>query len=226
MQSGITFKVYPPGEIRGWHETSGTTEVNIDSGETQADDRADMSDCEHSRLYKMPFEFAESIYNDLETGKAKLEAPNSYNLFLKGPIRHRAKRWNAADGQDLDKPFGMMVNVTGAASDPLVHAAANIDYDVSFAVGVDPSNARVIVACVGFVDDFPAYECYAKFADTTQTLFTLPPPKGNTVVDLLGGPTRAVTGAVSFEARCKVMNTPPDPAQSQELLNTLLGHGP
>jgi len=226
MQSGVAFKLYPPGDIRGWHETSGTTEVNIDSGETQDTDMADMSDCKTSRLYKMPFEFAESIYNDLETGKASLEAPNSYNLFLQGPIRHRAKRWNPADSQDLTKPFGMMVNVSGSASDPLVHMAANIDYDISFAVGVDPSNARVIVACVGFIDSYPAYECYARYADTTQTLFTLPPPKGNTVVDLLGGPTRAVTAATSFEARCRIPNKPPNPAQLQELMNTLLGHGP
>ena len=76
-----------------------------------------------------------------------------------------------------------------AAGDPLVGMAADIDYKGTLILtmrGAGPT-AKVIVDFEGMVDNFPAYECYATLNGTTNKLFQMPPPAGNTVADLLGG---------------------------------------
>jgi len=95
------------------------------------------------------------------------------------------------------------VDVSGAASDPLVSAAAKITYEGRFIVTLQPASSgagRTIVAFSGKIDVFPAFEAYAQLGGVTKMLFTSPPPPGNTVVDLAKhfGPTRPVAGSVTF----------------------------
>lgn len=192
MQSHITISL-PGGQVSGIHQTSGTTEVNTESGETRDNQDADMSDCQHSSSYAVPYALAQSLYekrNSFSVGQL-----NNFTLMLKGPIRHRAGPWG---GTNPESKYALMVNVKGAASDPCVRHAANIDYDVSFVVGVNQETQSMIVACLGFIDDFPAYEVYAKYLGETKTLCNVPPPPGNTVVNLLGDASRSLTCAAMF----------------------------
>ena len=97
----------------------------------------------------------------------------------------------------------LSIEVKGAASDPLVSAAANITYEGTFTVTLQPVRTgpgRTIVSFSGKIDVFPAFEAYAQFGGATKTLFTSPPPPGNTVVDLAKhrGPTRPVAGSATF----------------------------
>jgi len=197
MQSFITI-ILPTGQVSGLHQTSGTTEVNMETGETRDNADADMSDCQHSPAYDVGYGVAESLYsrrNMLRYGPD----PKGYLNFsvfigLKAS-RQMSKLWHY---NPSESKFGLMVNVKGAASDPCVRHAADIDYDVSFFVDVDKEVGRVSVACLGLIDDFPAFEAYAKYLGETHTLFNVPPPPGNTVVDLLGSANRAVAGVAMF----------------------------
>ena len=92
----------------------------------------------------------------------------------------------------------MKVFVEGAAGDPLVSAAADIDYEGWFTLRLDSAAKQLTVEFEGKIDAFPAFECYALFHNVTKPLFTIPPPPGNTVSNLLGGPNRNVRGSVSF----------------------------
>ncbi len=51
---------------------------------------------------------------------------------------------------------------------PLVYLAADIDYDVLFVVAVDGPGSGVLVAVLGYIDAFPAFEAYTKFNDVTK----------------------------------------------------------
>jgi outer membrane protein OmpA-like peptidoglycan-associated protein len=94
--------------------------------------------------------------------------------------------------------FTITMDYVGAASDPCVNLAADIDYKGSIGIFCVPSASIVEVVVSGFVDAFPAFEMYASLGGTTRTLFTLSPPPGNTVVDLLGGASTPVVGRARF----------------------------
>ncbi|MEM6757841.1 MAG: hypothetical protein AAF601_00030 [Pseudomonadota bacterium] len=86
-----------------------------------------------------------------------------------------------------------------AAGDPLVSAAADIDYNGTLTVEVDTASGRALgCSFTGKIDAFPAYEAYAIYHNRTHTLFTNSPPKGNTVTNLLGGANRTISGSVRF----------------------------
>jgi hypothetical protein len=193
MQSLISCEVSPPRDLRGLHQTSGTTEVNIDSGATQRNEDADMSRCHHSQFYSVGYDLPFLVYRDQGTPKGE-----ALTHLLSGRIRDGAKpfTWTAPEARS-----GLMVNVTGAASDPLVHGAPDIDYDVSFVIGIDQNANSLIVGCLGFVDAFPAFESYTSYFGETKTLFILPPPPGNTPLNLIGGANRSVVAAVKFDLR-------------------------
>jgi hypothetical protein len=92
-----------------------------------------------------------------------------------------------------------VITLHAAASDPLVSAAADIDYRGTFEVTVfSRSPYRVAVAFDGFLDEFPAFECYAALGVFKKPLFRIAPPAGNTVTELPGGATRPVVGHVVF----------------------------
>ena len=188
MQSYITISL-PGGQVSGVHQTSGTTEVNTETGETRDNEDADMSDCRHSPAYSLPYDFAQLIYE----WRDKL-SPTELRFFSR-----RLASLNLSQARDPSEPqLAYLINVVGSASDPCVYAAANIDYDVHFVIRVDQVTHSVSVTCVGLIDDFPAFEAYAKYLGETKTLFNVPPPPGNTVVDLLGAADRPIIGATTF----------------------------
>ena len=130
------------------HESTGTTEVDMDIGSQLGFGVADMSRCSWSLA----------------------EDSSSIRLIVKG-----------------------------AAADPLVSAAADIDYEGTFTITEDdPSQGAVTVKFSGKIDEFPAFECYARMNGMTKKLFTAPPPPGNTVMSLPGPANRPITGNVTF----------------------------
>jgi hypothetical protein len=90
----------------------------------------------------------------------------------------------------------LSLRLVAAAGDPLVWAAADIDYEGTFTITT--SGAGVIVNFDGKIDAFPAYDAYASYNGVTKSLFTIPPPPGNTVINLLGPANRPITGRAVF----------------------------
>ncbi len=90
------------------------------------------------------------------------------------------------------------VDIFGAGTDPLVNFAAEINYGGTFQVVVDDASKEVTVNFSGKIDDFPAFEAYAMCNGRVNNLFEAEPPKGNTVMNLLGGAKRPVVGSAMF----------------------------
>ncbi len=91
--------------------------------------------------------------------------------------------------------------LSAGAGDPLVGMAADIDYKGTLIVTVHRIGTKinsVVVDFEGKIDSFPAFECHASMNGVVKTLFTKAPPSGNTVTDLLGGPTTPVSGRATF----------------------------
>jgi hypothetical protein len=173
MQSWIEITVAPhPGIVNSGHRSSGTTEVYIDTGEQRGFDRADMSRCSFTPLRTEPPAIRGGTYRTPLLG-----IPLSVEYPVSGDPIHK-------------------VELSAAAGDPLVSAAADIDYKGT--ISVQMSATRCHVSFDGFIDDFPAYDCYAQVGGVTKLLFKVPPPKGNSVTDLLGGPSRRVMGRAAF----------------------------
>jgi hypothetical protein len=145
--------------LQGWsikqqtHTSSGTTEVDLKTGEQLDFDTADMSRCSFS-------------------GLAAVNVPG-----------------NIAVSQ--------MLYIKGAAADPLVSAAADIDYTGSFKLTFVNSSSITIDYDLK-IDTFPAFEGYVQFGDSPATLFTVPPPHGNTVAGLPGDANRPLKGSMTF----------------------------
>ncbi len=154
------------------HETSGTVEVDMDTGQTLGRSNADLTAC---RFLPM-----------VRRNRARHRTQGRL-LFLRAPVMV-----NMAGRVEYE----YLLSVRGAASDPLVSASADIDYDGTFVIL--PTRRVVFVDFVGSIDAFPAFEAYARLGNVTKTLFRSAPPAGNTVVDLLGGASRPVRGFTSF----------------------------
>ena len=90
----------------------------------------------------------------------------------------------------------LTLNREAAASDPLVSAAADIDYEGM--VVVSPVITGLSVTFGGKIDTFPAFEAYASLNGETKQLFQAPPPSGNTVTALPGRANRPIRGIVAF----------------------------
>ena len=110
----------------------------------------------------------------------------------------------------LSGNFFIKISVVGAASDPCVNLAADIDYMGEISVFCAPRGGVVEVSFNGSIDSFPAFEMYASLNGVTRTLFRVPPPKGNTVADLLGGTNTPVTGIARFSL-CRFSGVTPTP---------------
>lgn len=215
MQSLAWFDLSPARLHSVDHTTSGTVEANINSGDTQLMGMADMSDCSNSGLLEvgsMPVIGWGDTFDTLDrvtkeqphepgTGRGSYD-PDAFigymDLNSYADARRAQQRWVRTPPPSLNDRYAMMVHITGEASDPLVYLAANIDYDFLFMVGVDGPNNRVLVGMFGLIDDFPAYEAYARLNGVTKTLFNIPPPPGNTVTNLLGDADRLVAAVISF----------------------------
>jgi outer membrane protein OmpA-like peptidoglycan-associated protein len=110
----------------------------------------------------------------------------------------RFSNFNVAHSMNPPGSYTISLDYTGAASDPCVNLAADIDYKGTIRIFCNPVRQSVEVSVSGFVDAFPAFEMYASLGGTTHTLFTLAPPPGNTVIDLLGGASTPVAGRAQF----------------------------
>jgi hypothetical protein len=139
--------------FNGEHRTSGTTEVDIDTGARLDFGRADMTRC----------------------------------------------TWTGGAVPELDPgaTFTQIFRLKAAAFDPLVSAAADIDYEATFTLTSSPSADGDVVQIDWEVtlDAFPAFEGYVERDGEVTTLFTVPPPDGNTVQDLLGDANRVFSGS-------------------------------
>jgi hypothetical protein len=101
---------------------------------------------------------------------------------------------------DLLMPWNSItkLSVEGAASDPCVNLAADVDYKGNFEIVYSARRGIVVVEFGGLTDSFPAFEMYASLNGITKTLFRVPPPPGNTVVNLLGRASNPVAGRAIF----------------------------
>ena len=102
----------------------------------------------------------------------------------------------------LSGNFFITLSVKGAASDPCVNLAADIDYGGEISIFCSPRGGVVEVSFNGKIDSFPAFEMYAALNGVTKTLFRVPPPPGNTVASLVGGASTPITGRARF-ASCR-----------------------
>ena len=169
MQSLAVVQLSPAATVTTTsHTSTGTTQVNMDSGDSTGFRKADMTRC---------------VFGTILT-----QAPVSgYSPSFQTPQFPRAPF----------TPGVVTLTIKGAANDPLVSASADIDYVGTFTFKLDGSGG-LTVEFDGEIDAFPAFECYAQCNNTTKTLFTAPPPSGNTVVNLLGSANRPMKGSVSF----------------------------
>jgi hypothetical protein len=190
VQSIVSFSMAHIGVVSGQHSTSGTTALRFDDGNTYDRRDADLSRCSISNVYSVDYDFISSVYtyrNDpvlIQKYMDRISFAGHPRSF--GPARL------------VETKQGLAVHVVGMASDPLVNLAADVNYDVYFLVGVDLKAETIIVACLGVVDAFPAFECYTSYLGSTMELFTQPSPPGNTAIDLLGEADTPVSGAVMF----------------------------
>ena len=182
MQSMVEFKLAPKVEIvASRHSSSGTTEVDMDTGLQLGHAVSDMSRCSFTplRVHQPPA--------GVRPGTTQYRVPLGGRFTVNYPT-----------SQPPAHP-SYSTYVDGKAGDPLVSAAADIDYEGLIEVTVDPSDVRrCIVVFEGKIDEFPAFECYAQLGGSTKTIFTSAPPPGNTVTDLLGGANRSIRGIASF----------------------------
>ncbi len=151
-----------PGNQRTQHWTSGTTEVNIETGQQLGFAYADMSRCK----------FTSSKQNNIKGGSPA------------GTMGGHAQCIEYA--------------LKAAAGDPLVQAAADIDYVGTIKVCVNKKAQEATLSFNGKIDAFPAFEAYVSNGKEVQTLFRCPPPAGNTVENLVGWANRPVEGRAVF----------------------------
>ena len=170
-----------PVMLREEHRSSGTTEVNLVTGVQTGFKKADMSRCS----YKV-----RARTGPPGGGAGPLGAHTSVGRG--GPAFPVAPRM-------VPGTFGLTdIELIAQAGDPLVGMAADIDYVgvITFSGGSAPGS--VVVSFDGKIDDFPAYDCYARFNGVTKMLFSDSPPAGNTVANLLGAAKRPKSGFGRF----------------------------
>ena len=154
------------------HRTSGTTGVDIMTGDQTGFAYASMSRCSFTQR--------EAKWADVVA-----ESETAPSRPFRSPFAVQDRRGSAR------------IELAAAGSDPLVSAAADIDYTGVFTATVEKSGA-IGVSFAGFIDGFPAFECYANHKGVTKCLFTAAPPKGNTVMNLPFAANRPISGAVVF----------------------------
>ena len=159
------------------HETSGTTEVDTDTGAQIAFAPADMSRCRWGMLRPV-------APGPLTAGTVRVP----FVAFVPLVVGHRTSR-----------VLTFEIDLIAAAGDPLVSTAADIDYEGKFTFSFNPANmAQIDLTFEGKLDSFPAFEAYGQYNGRTKTLFTAVPPPGNTVMNLAGFASRPIGGSVRF----------------------------
>jgi hypothetical protein len=177
MQSWAEVEVLGPALIRQVHRSSGTTEVNMVSGVQTGFGVANMSRCR----FTVPAGRSGGFGAHLAVGRG-------------GP--------NYPPNRPPRLPIGVYgsisMEVVGAAGDPLVGRAADIDYIGTFTIAGGGTPGSLNIRFDGLIDAFPAYECYASFNGSTKEIFKSNPPPGNTVANLLGDANRRISGIAAY----------------------------
>jgi hypothetical protein len=116
--------------------------------------------------------------------------------------------WKLVGGKGSPPPGGFLLSappgvlfvldLKASAGDPLVSAAADIDYEGRVVIKSGPTSGAEIIDFSGKIDTFPAFEAYASLDGKTKAFFHEPPPKGNTVTNLPGAATRPFKATVTF----------------------------
>jgi len=177
MQSWAEVDLTTLRMTRQSHRSSGTTQVNLESGAQTGFAVADMSRCEFTQPSSAPpFGGIGAIFGASRGGSTMPVPPPRLAPGGVGSVT---------------------LQLSAAAGDPLVGMAADIDYEGLLPIAV-AGPGRVTVSFNGKIDAFPAYDCYASYNGATQTMFTSNPPPGNTVTNLLGSANRPVSGSVTF----------------------------
>ena len=116
--------------------------------------------------------------------------------FASAPMNRCTFSGGAIPPPEPGAPFTQIFHLSAAASDPLVSAAADIDYQGSFLITTTPGVEGHLVQIDWSLslDAFPAFEAYVERDGGVVTLLTEPPPDGNTVQDLLGPANRSFQG--------------------------------
>jgi len=166
MRSLAVVELSPPSLVSQTHTTSGTTKIDMVTGDVRGFGIANMSDCSFSVV-----------------PPTTRPAPPSPMLM--------------PPSSPTSSPI-ITLRLKAAASDPLVKAAFDIDYEGNFVYLPATAPGIVTVAFSGKIDAFPAFEGYASLNGVTKALFTSPPPPGNTVLNLPGSANRPITGRVSL----------------------------
>jgi hypothetical protein len=179
MQSWAEVELLGPALIRQTHRSSGTTEVNLATGTQTGFAVANMSRCRFS------------------VPSPSSGPPGGFLAHL--TVARAGPAYPIAPPRLPPGVYGSLsVQVTGAAGDPLVGLAADIDYAGTFTISGGGTPGSLNVSFQGMIDAFPAFEAYASFNGRTKEIFRSPPPAGNTVVDLLGAANRPISGLARF----------------------------
>ncbi len=182
MQSRVDFDLSrTPKIVYHGHTSSGTTEVDMETGAQLDFDTAKMNRCSFSPLHK------HTPPAGVARGSTQYRVPLGGNFTVNHPTT-------------VSAPHPVYrTRLKAAAGDPLVSAAADIDYMGVFELSLDPARPKkCMITFEGKIDAFPAFECYAELSGVVKEIFRSSPPAGNTVTDLLGGPNRAVHGVAAF----------------------------
>jgi hypothetical protein len=178
MRSLAGLQVYPPRFTGVVRQTSGTTLVDYESGETLGFEWADMGRCTFSEMRVV-------VQEDFEQDNF-------------GDTSNEGGYHGGLDTSLAGKSYTMALDIVGMANDPLVSGSADIDYEGTFYVKAEASTGSLAVGFRGKIDAFPSFEAYAMFNSVTKTLFTLHSPPGNTVLNLPGAANRRVEGIAIF----------------------------
>jgi hypothetical protein len=97
-------------------------------------------------------------------------------------------------------PFVQFLHLKASAADPLVSAAADIDYEGSFQITTwsNPTANVIHINWALRVDTFPAFEGYVEQDGMVKTMFVTLPEPGTTVSNLPGPASRPLQGIVIF----------------------------
>ncbi len=101
--------------------------------------------------------------------------------------------WQTSQAQGTSEPGAYAVDFHGAAADPCVSGAPDVDYNGR--IVIDTTNRTVKLQ--GMIEPFPSFEAYCSIdGGSVHTLFTHSPTGG--LMSLLGAANTAVNGEASY----------------------------
>ena len=135
------------------------------------------------------------------SGTTKVGCGTGENLDLARADMNGCTWTGGAVGEPApNETFTQIFRLDGASFDPLISAAADIDYERVFTLTSSPSTDGDVVQIDWeiTIDAFLAFEGYVERDGDIMTLFTIDPPEGNTVQYLVGEANRTFSGSVTL----------------------------